>query len=118
MDQTFRHWSERNTRKRCDQRVGGGLKPVAADYKQHYCADTLRAAAAAAMVAGDGDRGGGGGDGGGGEGGGGRLRVRICVGIGVGIHIGIGIHCIVDVSLVCSSHWPAAAGERQQLLHL
>ena len=78
----------------------------------------LRAAAAAAMVAGDGDRGGGGGDGGGGEGGGGRLCVQICVGIGVGIHIGIGIHCIVDVSLVRSSHWPAAAGERQQLLHL
>lgn len=68
------------------------------------------------MVAGDGDRGGGGGDGGGGEGGGGLLCVRICVGIGVGIHIGIGIHCIVDVTLVRSSHWPAAAGERQQLL--
>ena len=46
------------------------------------------------------------------------FHLRICVGIGVGIHIGIGIHCIVDVSLVRSSHWPAAAGERQQLLHL
>ena len=25
-----------------EERVGGGLKPVAADYKQHYCADTQR----------------------------------------------------------------------------